>query len=289
VSGVTFTGPNASDFSLTGIGCGSPYLCLIFIAFHPGAAGPRSGTAVIADTEPGSPHTVALTGQGTNGPIAKFSGKSLGFGSQAVGTNAAQPVNLTNTGTTMLHLSQVSASGDFSVDGSACGAQVPPGNQCSLSVTFSPGSPGHRTGGLTVVDDAFDSPQLIALDGDGIGAGPLLGLVGSVISASPTDLAQQAVEAQRDRRGGSRRYRDRWPGLRALGDRTTCFGLSDHHDLVRKEVTSSFPKDSGSSARITKLQFSGSLINRCLTSQLKVQIDPGCHEFLCCNPHHQPG
>jgi hypothetical protein len=38
----------------------------------------------------------------------------------------------------------------------------------------------------------------------------------------------------------------------------------------------------------TKPQFSGCPIGRCLTSQLKVRLDPGCHE-LCRNPHRQPG
>jgi hypothetical protein len=185
VSGVSFTGANASDFTLVANTCAtSSTRCFIGITFRPGSTGPRTATAIVTDSEPGSPHTIALTGEGTNGPIASLSPKSLGFGAQAVGVSATQSVNLTNRGTAVLRLSQVTASGDYSVDSTGCGSQLQPGNLCTLSVTFTPSSAGQRAGALTVADDAFDSPQIVTLDGYGIDAGPVLAF-STTVGGSP--------------------------------------------------------------------------------------------------------
>jgi hypothetical protein len=89
------------------------------------------------------------------------------FGSQLVGTtSAAQTITLSNTGTGTLTISSITASGDFSAS-DTCGTTLNGGENCPISVTFHPTAGGSRSGTLTITDDAFDSPQHVALSGTG--------------------------------------------------------------------------------------------------------------------------
>lgn len=73
VSGVTVSGPDASDFTITSDGCAGQSVlalasCTLTVSFSPRAAGARTATLQIADSATGSPQTVALSGTGTGGP-----------------------------------------------------------------------------------------------------------------------------------------------------------------------------------------------------------------------------
>jgi hypothetical protein len=163
----------SNDYSQTNT-CGSPLAvaasCTINVTFSPTTTGARSGSLTITDDAPGSPHTVALSGNGTQ-PRVSLTPESLDFGEQRVGTrSASQPVTLSNTGTATLHLARISITGadrrDFAWTGT-CGARVAAGANCTLSVTFKPSAAGNRTGAITITDDAPNSPQTVALSGNG--------------------------------------------------------------------------------------------------------------------------
>ena len=92
---------------------------------------------------------------------------SINFGHQKVGTQSGPRVaTLTNGTSVTLHLSSISATGDFSQTNN-CGVSVGPGGSCSITVTFTPNTSGTRVGTLTVVDDAPNSPQTVSLSGYG--------------------------------------------------------------------------------------------------------------------------
>jgi hypothetical protein len=60
--------------------------------------------------------------------------------------------------------------GDFAgATGTTCagGASLAPAASCTINVTFTPTAKGSRTGSLTVTNDAKNSPQTVALSGDG--------------------------------------------------------------------------------------------------------------------------
>ena len=101
-------------------------------------------------------------------PVAVvLSTTSLTFGVQLIHTrSAAQAATLTNTGTTTLNISSITASGDF-LQKNNCGTSVPAGASCTIKVTFRPNAKGVRTGTVTITDDAANSPQTIALAGTG--------------------------------------------------------------------------------------------------------------------------
>jgi Putative Ig domain len=70
-------GTNALDFIQVSDGCSGLTLapgtgCSVSITFSPTATGTRSGTFILTDNAPGSPHTVPITGTGTgtNPPLA---------------------------------------------------------------------------------------------------------------------------------------------------------------------------------------------------------------------------
>jgi hypothetical protein len=116
---------------------------------------------------------VANSGDGTVTTLlqstAALSTFSLSFGKQAVGTTSpAKTVTLFNAGLSILHISKISTSGDFSLQSNGCGTTLASSASCKLSVVFKPTVAGTRTGGLFVADDALGSPQRISLSGKGI-------------------------------------------------------------------------------------------------------------------------
>src|SRR5690349_613059 len=106
-------------------------------------------------------------GNHTPEPSLSFSPTSLSFGSHTVGaTSAAQSITLTNTGSALLSITSVSASGDFAAT-NTCRGGLAAGRNCSLSVTFTPSASGTRTGSVTIIDNAAGSPHIISLTGTG--------------------------------------------------------------------------------------------------------------------------
>jgi len=82
-------------------------------------------------------------------------------------TSAAQPVMVTNTAMASLAISGIAASGDFA-ESNNCGASLPAGSNCTISVTFTPTTTGTRSGTLSISDNAAGSPQSVALSGTGV-------------------------------------------------------------------------------------------------------------------------
>ncbi|MGH9453394.1 MAG: choice-of-anchor D domain-containing protein, partial [Terriglobia bacterium] len=169
-SPVTITGVTASaDFSETNT-CNAPLAaggsCMIEVSFAPTTVGTLNGTVTVTDSGPGSPETVILSGTGT-GPVVSLSATSLTFPGQLVGTKSvASRITLTNTGTTALTVTNISASGDYSLL-TACQKGVAPNANCVINVMFAPTQGGTRAGTLSITDNAAGSPQTVALTGTG--------------------------------------------------------------------------------------------------------------------------
>ena len=93
---------------------------------------------------------------------------SVSFPGQYVGTSGLpQSVMLTNNESTVLTISNVTASPSDFAPLSTCGNSVNPGASCSIGVFFDPTADGTRTGTLTITDSAPGSPQTVALAGTG--------------------------------------------------------------------------------------------------------------------------
>jgi hypothetical protein len=100
-------------------------------------------------------------------PRVSIGTHSLNFGSQVVGT-ASKPrkVAFNNTGSALLSISTISATGDFSQTNN-CGSSLAAETSCTIEITFQPTASGIRTGTVTIPNNAAGSPEIISLTGNG--------------------------------------------------------------------------------------------------------------------------
>jgi DNA-binding beta-propeller fold protein YncE len=168
----------SGDFAQTS-NCGSVVnpgaSCTLNVTFTPTATGTRTGSISITDDAAGSPHHVSLTGTGAVGQGAvTLTPASLTFVAQPVGTfSAAQLATLKNTGVGTLKITSIGRSGDF-YEGNNCPTTLAAGASCTLSVKFTPTSPGPKAGSVTITDNAPGSPQQLRLTGTGSGTGSII-------------------------------------------------------------------------------------------------------------------
>src|SRR5579862_504505 len=143
--------------------------CTVNVIFTPSVASAESAKLVFTDVDPSSPQFATLTGTGTaNAPVAILTPTSLDFGSQLVNTpsSPAKTITLKNNGNLALNITSITSSGDFA-ETNTCGASLPAGMSCTISVTFTPTATGARTGTITVTDNANGSPRTVPLTGTG--------------------------------------------------------------------------------------------------------------------------
>jgi hypothetical protein len=166
------------------------------VNFKPSAAGTRSATLVLTDSDASSPQSVSLGGTGLSsaGPILTFSPTSLTFSGQQLGVQSPlQSVTLTNSGTATLNISSISINGtnaaDFKTGSITCGKTLAPGTSCVVPISFTPTAEGDRSATLSIADDEAGSPQKVSLAGKGAG----LTLIPSNNQTSATLDAGQAA------------------------------------------------------------------------------------------------
>ena len=169
ISNISISGNNPGDFAQTNT-CGPSLIvgatCTITVSFTPTGQGIRKASLIITDSAPGSPQVVNLTG---NTSTVSLSASSLSFGSQAVGTvSSPQDVTVTNSGTTPLTFSSITASGDFFAADTCLRAPLQPGSNCVIQVEFVPSSAIGSVGSIAIADNGSGSPQVILATGTGI-------------------------------------------------------------------------------------------------------------------------
>ena len=113
---ITTTGTNAAEFAPSK--CSGSTLtpgtsCAVDVTFTPAALNARSATLSIPSNASGSPHGVALSGNGVSAPApaVTLNPASLVFGNQTVGTSATKTISLTNSGGAALGLSSIVTTG----------------------------------------------------------------------------------------------------------------------------------------------------------------------------------
>jgi probable HAF family extracellular repeat protein len=159
--------------------------CNISVTFSPTSIGSLLGTITITDNASSSPQMVSLSGTGAqnNVPIVTLSPSGLSFGRQTDAvTSVVKTVTLTNSGNAALLIGSIAANGDFA-ETNNCPADLPPQGTCTVSVTFTPTTPGVLSGAITFTDNAFNSPQTTRLLGAGVANGP------TSLKLSPTGLS----------------------------------------------------------------------------------------------------
>ena len=100
-------------------------------------------------------------------PAVSISPSLVQFSIRPVGS-VSQPNTslLRNMGSAALTISNLTTTGDFSVDNN-CGSSVPAAGTCTFTVIFTPTQPGPRFGSIMIEDDGAGSPHFINLVGNG--------------------------------------------------------------------------------------------------------------------------
>ena len=147
----------SSDFVESDTCAGAPVVpaasCSVAVRFAPNAIGTRDGVLTVYGNVAGGQATVALTGMGTAPASIVLTPLNLAFGSEYLGSSSvAQNVTISNLGGESSTLQKVAASGDFALTANSCGTSLAPSTGCTVSVVFTPGASGVRSGTLTVND-----------------------------------------------------------------------------------------------------------------------------------------
>jgi hypothetical protein len=177
ITSIALAGANSGDFAQTN-NCGSSVLaganCTIMVTFTPTATGSRSASLTITDNASGSPQTISLTGTAALVPVVSLSPASLAFGEENVNlTTAPQIVTLSNTGGAPLTISNIAfRNGDWDdfTQSNNCGASVPSGTNCKISVRYTPTIVGAVFTDLTITDNTSTSPQTVSISATGASA-----------------------------------------------------------------------------------------------------------------------
>lgn len=124
--------------------------------------------------------TLAATGSGSSAPpdictrccgqcraLVALTPTSLSFPAQKVGTESSPlSVRLWNIGQENVTITSITVSGPFTQT-NLCPSTLPVKAGCMIEVRFSPQEVGSATGSLSIVDNAFRSPQKVTLSGVG--------------------------------------------------------------------------------------------------------------------------
>jgi hypothetical protein len=165
--------------------------CSINVIFTPAARGARSGALSVGSSASGSAPTASLNGTGI-APVAVFSPNTIGFGNQRVATpSAAQSATLSNNGDAALSMNGflVTGSSDFTQTNN-CPASLAPGQNCVVSVVFTPSSRGSKAATISVNTQPLFSTSA-SLSGTGIA--PVASLPSS-LDFGPQNLGTTPVQ-----------------------------------------------------------------------------------------------
>ena len=203
VSGVTVAGANDGDFKIARNGCATVAAnggaCTVDVTFSPTSTGARSATLSVADDAPGSPHTLNLSGTGTQSVLAASPG-GVGYGSQTVGTTTPpRSIEVANTGSAPLNVGGIAIvganAGDYTLGVNTCSAAVAPGASCRLEVLFTPSAAGVRNATLSIAGDGGKAD--VSLSGTGVA--PAGGAQTGAAAATSATLAATSAHASSSR------------------------------------------------------------------------------------------
>ena len=198
----------SGDFAIYSTNCGTLPIqlapqtsCIVYVTFAPVATGSRSGNLTLIDSATGSPHSVALLGTGLAAvqTLEFYPSGTVNFGDNVpIGVQSGSiTVYAQNGGTSPITIDRVLSSGDFRVISTGCPGSSLAGttedgtgtlSYCGVTVVFKPTATGFRTGALTFIDSAGNSPQTVTLSGNAIADTGI-----AAVEPTQLDFSTQAV------------------------------------------------------------------------------------------------
>jgi hypothetical protein len=158
INTVVLGGTNVADFTLNNQ-CGptlaSGRSCTMRVRFAPTATGLRSASLIVNTSDVGTPQaTVALSGTGS-APALSASPSTLTFSSSLNQASVAQPITVSNAGTSPLTITSINLGGanigQFTqTNNCTIGTPMAVGAVCTVNVTFRPNSTNPLTKSQTL-------------------------------------------------------------------------------------------------------------------------------------------
>ncbi len=168
---------NAKDFKVSGIT--TPFTlaagqnAAMSVSFSPTASESITGNIQFSSSQ-GATAVISVSGNGVQ-PALTITPSSASFGDVTVGSPATQTIQLSNSGTGSLSVTQVSVAGSgFSTGTLSLPITLSSGQSSSFNVQFAPASAGTASGGVTIVSNAPNSPAIIAVSGTGVASTQVL-------------------------------------------------------------------------------------------------------------------
>ncbi len=166
------TGPLTSHFSIIN-NCISSVLgngdtCTISATFTPQSAGFKSDSITIITDNGGSDQVqLSGTGQSPESPQISVNPSTLNLSTVTVDNFSTGNVTVTNIGTASLTVASVSSftPSVFTLNSNGCTSPIAPGNNCNISVRFTPAASTTYNGGFTIQSDGGN--QTVSLSGTG--------------------------------------------------------------------------------------------------------------------------
>ena len=159
-------GPNTD--TATGIGVdlfGSAYVAGETCESNPPSPGGFPTTLGVFQPESGG-NCDAFASKVIVGPDIVLSPAALSFTAQDVGTTSSpQTITVTSNGDSPLSITSVAINGEFSETDNCSAGTLGVGEKCTIDVTFSPTTPGPKSGTVTITDNALGSPHSVPLSG----------------------------------------------------------------------------------------------------------------------------
>src|SRR5207253_11026060 len=138
------------------------------VQFAPQTSGSISGNVAITSDASNPSLNIPLSGSGVTPGTLADSPSSLSFGTVLVGNNSSLQETLTNTGGSIVTISQANVSGSgFTVSGLSLPATLAAGQSTNFNVTFAPQFSGSVNGSVSLVSNASNSTLKITLSGTG--------------------------------------------------------------------------------------------------------------------------
>jgi len=174
------------------------------VTFVPNAAGSAGGSLSIVSDASNPALNGTLSGTGVAASLLTASPSSLGFGNIPVGSSQTRSQTLTNSGTSILTISQATVTGSgYSVSGMNLPVILAAGHSTAFNVTFTPSTVGPAGGNLSITSNASNPNMAIPLSGNGAPPGSLTASVSSLSFSSVQVGNSQTLSETLTNSGGS--------------------------------------------------------------------------------------
>jgi Abnormal spindle-like microcephaly-assoc'd, ASPM-SPD-2-Hydin/Protein of unknown function (DUF1573) len=189
---------NAKDVQVSGIttpltlAAGSS--ASMTLTFNPHASETVAGSVNISSTQ-GVSAVVPLTGSAVQ-PALSITPSTVNFGSLSVASTNSQTIQVSNSGTGTLIISQIGVTGSGFASSSLSLPIVLNGGQSStFNLQFTPGSAGSASGSASIISNAPNSPAAIALSGTGIASSQTLSFSSKSLSFGSVSDGSSAAQS----------------------------------------------------------------------------------------------